>query len=88
VTWPCFYGIDIPRRDELIAAHSTITELELFLGVDSLAYLTLDNLIAAIGAPGAGFCSACLTGNYPTPVPVVLSATPAAAPRQAAPAPA
>jgi amidophosphoribosyltransferase len=69
VVWPCFYGIDIPRRDELIAAKSSVAELESFLGVDSLAYLSLENLVAAIGAPGAGFCTACLTGNYPAPVP-------------------
>ncbi len=89
VTWPCFYGIDIPRRDELIAADSTISELEEYLGVDSLAYLSLENLIAAIDAPGAGFCSACLTGSYPAPVPVALSATVSTStPRHAAPAPA
>src|ERR1700722_16585866 len=87
VMWPCFYGIDIPRRDELIAAQKSIAELEQYLGVDSLAYLSLDNLVTAIAAPGAGFCSACLTGNYPAPVPVVLGA-PSERPRQAAPAPA
>ncbi len=72
--WPCFYGIDIPDREELIAATSTIAEMEAFLGVDSLEYLSLDNLIAAIDAPGAGFCAACLTGEYPVPVPVALGA--------------
>jgi len=87
VTWPCFYGIDIPNRDELIAAKSTISELESFLNVDSLAYLSLENLVTAIGAPGAGFCSACLTGNYPAPVPVSFT-TPAERPRHVAPAPA
>ncbi len=68
--WPCFYGIDIPSSEDLVAAQSTIPELEAFLGVDSLAYLSLENLVAAIDAPGAGFCSACLTGEYPVPVPV------------------
>ena len=48
---------------------------------------SLDNLVAAIGAPGAGFCSACLTGNYPAPVPVTLGTT-SERPRHAAPAPA
>ncbi|HLI73364.1 MAG TPA: amidophosphoribosyltransferase [Acidimicrobiales bacterium] len=72
--WPCFYGIDIPDREQLIAATSTIAEMEAFLGVDSLEYLSLDNLIAAIDAPGAGFCAACLTGEYPVPVPVSLGA--------------
>ena len=50
--WPCFFGIDIPSSDELIAAHSSIAEMEEFLGVDSLAYLSLDNLVEAIDAPG------------------------------------
>jgi amidophosphoribosyltransferase len=70
--WPCFYGIDIPSSDELIAAQSTIPEIEAYLGVDSLAYLSLENLVAAIDAPGAGFCTACLTGVYPVPVPVAV----------------
>ena len=66
--WPCFYGIDTPDQDELLAAVKSIDEIVAFLGVDSLEYLTLDHLVTAIGAPGAGFCSACLTGEYPVPV--------------------
>ncbi len=72
LSWPCFYGIDIPHRDELVAADHTVEEVAEFLNVDSLAYLSLDNLVAAIGVDGAGFCAACLTGNYPVPVPVEL----------------
>ncbi len=68
--WPCFYGIDTPDKDELLASVKTIDEIAEFLDVDSLAYLTLDNLKQAIDAPGAGFCDACLTGHYPVPVPV------------------
>jgi amidophosphoribosyltransferase len=71
--WPCYYGIDIPDRDQLVAAGSSIADLEQFLDVDSLEYLTIENLIEAIDAPGAGFCTACLTGNYPVPVPVSVS---------------
>jgi amidophosphoribosyltransferase len=70
--WPCFYGIDIPSEDELIAARSSIPDIEEYLGVDSLAYLSLENLVAAIDAPGAGFCTACLTGSYPVPVPAPM----------------
>ncbi len=70
--WPCFYGIDTPDRDELLAARLTPEEIERYLAVDSLAYLSLANLEAAIGAPGAGFCNACLTGRYPVPVPVAV----------------
>ncbi|HEY1989512.1 MAG TPA: amidophosphoribosyltransferase [Acidimicrobiales bacterium] len=68
--WPCFYGIDTPDKDELLASVKTLDEIVEFLNVDSLEYLTLDNLKTAIDAPGAGFCDACLTGNYPAPVPV------------------
>ena len=52
----------------------TVAEIAEFLNVDSLEYLSLDNLVAAIDAPGAGFCTACLTGEYPVPVPVRLAA--------------
>jgi amidophosphoribosyltransferase len=71
--WPCFYGIDTGTKAELIAANLTVGQIQDYLGVDSLAYLTIENLTAAIGQPGAGFCNACLTGNYPTTVPVTLS---------------
>jgi amidophosphoribosyltransferase len=74
LAWPCFYGIDIPDRDQLAAAQHTVPEIAEFLNVDSLEYLSLDNLVSAIDAPGAGFCTACLTGEYPVPVPVRLAA--------------
>jgi amidophosphoribosyltransferase len=73
IKWPCFYGIDIGTRGELLAANLTHGEIENLLGVDSLAYLTLDRLTEAISTPGAGFCTACLTGGYPTEVDVALT---------------
>jgi amidophosphoribosyltransferase len=71
--WPCFYGIDTPDRNELLASIKTLDEIVEFLDVDSLEYLSLDHLVEAVDAPGAGFCDACLTGNYPVPVPVQFS---------------
>ena len=68
--WPCYYGIDTPDRNELLASIKTLDEIIEFLDVDSLEYLTLEHLVTAIEAPGAGFCNACLTGTYPVPVPV------------------
>jgi amidophosphoribosyltransferase len=67
--WPCFYGIDTPTRTELLAANHSIAEITEYLGCDTLAYITLENLVAAIGEK-TGFCDACLTGNYPTPVSI------------------
>ena len=67
--WPCFYGIDTPSHEELLAADHTVEEIADVLGVDSLAYISIENLKAAIGVD-AGFCDACFTGDYPTAVPV------------------
>jgi amidophosphoribosyltransferase len=66
--WPCFFGMDTGERSELIAANLTVGQIQEYLGVDSLAYLTIDRLIEATGAVNAGFCSACLTGDYPVTV--------------------
>jgi amidophosphoribosyltransferase len=68
--WPCFYGVDTGTRSELLAANLSVSEIQDYLDVDSLAFLSLDGLERAVDAPGAGFCNACLTGNYPTEVPV------------------
>ncbi|CAN5539145.1 amidophosphoribosyltransferase [soil metagenome] len=70
--WPCYYGVDTGDRSELLAASLNLEEIRDYLGVDSLAYLHLDRLVESTGAPGAGFCAACLTGEYPVPVPVSL----------------
>ena len=71
--WPCFYGMDTGTRGELLAANMSVGEITDYLGVDSLSYLTIENLVAAVDAPGAGFCTACLTGDYPVDVPLSLS---------------
>ena len=71
--WPCFYGMDTGSKGEVLAANLTVDEIREYLDVDSLSYLTLENLLDATGAVGAGFCSACLTGVYPIEIPVELS---------------
>jgi amidophosphoribosyltransferase len=70
--WPCFYGMDTGTRGELLAANLDLEEIRAYLNVDSLAYLSLDRLVEATGATGAGFCTACLTGDYPVEVPINL----------------
>ncbi len=72
VAWSCFYGIDTGIRDELLAYTHTVEEIRQYLNVDTLHYLSLDRLVEATGAVGAGFCDACFTGNYPVEVPVTL----------------
>jgi amidophosphoribosyltransferase len=72
--WPCFYGIDTPSHEELLATDHTDDEMARILGADSLAYISIENLKKAIGADG-GFCDACFTGDYPTPVPPSVPVT-------------
>ena len=66
---PCYYGIDTPRRQELIAATMTHDELVSHLGVDSLGYLSLDGMLSAMPTGPEGYCHACFSGRYPTAVP-------------------
>ena len=67
--WPCYYGMDTGRRSELLAADLSVGEIADYLNVDSLAYLELGRLTHATGAPADAFCTACLSGVYPVPVP-------------------
>ncbi len=71
--WPCFYGLATGTRDELIAGRLEVDEIRAYVGADSLVYLSLEGLKEATGAAEAGFCDACLTGDYPVPVPVELT---------------
>ena len=70
--YPCFYGIDIQTRRELIAANHSVEETRQIIGADSLTYLSIDGLIDSIGletnAPNGGLCVAYFDGKYPTPI--------------------
>ncbi len=63
---PCYYGIDTPTREELIAAVKSVEEIRSFLGADSLGYVSLESLRRAIGDTEGKFCTSCYTGHYPT----------------------
>jgi amidophosphoribosyltransferase len=71
-THSCFYGVDTPSRDKLLAANLTTAEMTAAIGVDSLAFISIDGLYRAIGEAGrkdpAQFCDACFTGDYPLPL--------------------
>lgn len=64
VRFPCYYGIDTPSSEHLIAARMDISTLNESFGANSLAYLTIDDLIEAIGLPSCRLCTACFTGKY------------------------
>jgi amidophosphoribosyltransferase len=66
---PCFYGVDTPSRSELIAATHTLDQITSYLDADSVAYLSLEGLLSAVGAQRGSYCSSCYTGRYPVEFP-------------------
>jgi len=66
---PCFYGVDTPRRSELIAATHTLEEIRKYVGADSVGYLSLEGLLDAVGPRRQHYCTSCYTGKYPVAFP-------------------
>jgi len=70
---PCFYGIDFPTSQELIAHNRTVDQIRDFLEVDSLAYLSLDRMLSCLKLNKSDYCHACWTGDYKIPIDQPLS---------------
>jgi len=68
IHWPCYYGTDIPTREELTANHNTVDELCEIIGADSLGFLANEDLFELMQTEEKTFCDACFTGNYPTKI--------------------
>jgi amidophosphoribosyltransferase len=66
---PCFYGVDTPRRSELIAATHTLEEIQRYIGADSIGYLSLEGLLTSVGKRRNSYCTSCYTGQYPVAFP-------------------
>jgi amidophosphoribosyltransferase len=69
-THSCFYGVDTPNTDDLLAHKMDVEQMRRFIGADSLAFISMNGLYRAMGKPGRlaaapGFCDACFTGDYP-----------------------
>jgi amidophosphoribosyltransferase len=64
----CYYGVDTPKRQQLIASHKSIEEIRAYIEADTLGYLSAEGLMRAVGGDKRGFCAACFTGEYPTPL--------------------
>lgn len=66
---PCYYGVDTPKRAELIAATHSLDEIRRYIGADSLRYLSLDGMLSAVGSARKSYCTSCYTGEYPVAFP-------------------
>ncbi len=69
IAHPCYYGIDMATRAELIGADLDVEEIRAFIGADSLHYISLDGLVEAVPTSDDALCTACFTGDYPIDVP-------------------
>ena len=65
---PCYYGIDFPSREELVANARTVAQIRDYLGVDSLAYVSLAGMLASTQTANGDYCHACFSGDYPIPI--------------------
>ncbi len=72
IKYPCFFGVDMATRSELIAARKSVSLIKDFIGADSLGYMSVEGLIRSIGLPKETFCLACFTGDYPVPVQIEM----------------
>jgi len=73
IRYPCFYGVDFPTREELLANNRDLEQIREFLGVDSIGYLSLEGLLGCASRPADHYCTACWSGVYPIPVDVALN---------------
>ncbi|MCX5716534.1 MAG: amidophosphoribosyltransferase [Candidatus Omnitrophica bacterium] len=70
---PCYYGIDFPTKEELIASSMSVEQIRDFVGLDSLGYLSLEGMLSSMALPKEEFCICCFTGDYPIPIKHALS---------------
>ena len=66
---PCYYGIDTPRRSELIASSNSVEDIREYLNADSLSYLSLEGMLSSVGLRARTYCTSCFTGKYPVEFP-------------------
>ncbi len=73
IRFPCYYGVDFPTKEELLANGRTLEEIRKFLEVDSVGYLSLEGMLSCATLPKNHFCTACWSGKYPIPVNIALN---------------
>ena len=73
IRFPCYYGVDFPTKEELLANGRTLEQIKDFLEVDSVGYLSLEGMLSCAALPKDHYCTACWAGKYPIPVDIILN---------------
>jgi amidophosphoribosyltransferase len=73
IRYPCFYGVDFPTKEELLANNRDLEQIKEFLEVDSVGYMSLKGLLSCASLPADHYCTACWSGDYPVPVDVSVN---------------
>ena len=73
IRFPCFYGVDFPTKEELLANERDIEQIKEFLGVDSIGYISLEGLLQSATLPADHYCTACWSGKYRIPVDIAVN---------------
>jgi amidophosphoribosyltransferase len=73
IRFPCYYGVDFPTKEELLANNRTLKEIRDFLEVDSVGYLSLEGMLSCASLPKDHYCTACWAGKYPIPIDISLN---------------
>ena len=73
IRFPCFYGVDFPTREELLANNRSLEQIKEFLEVDSVGYMSLEGMLSCASGPGENYCTACWSGKYPIPVDTAVN---------------
>jgi amidophosphoribosyltransferase len=73
IRFPCYYGVDFPTKEELLANNRTLADIKEFLEVDSVGYVSLEGMLSCAALPGDHYCTACWSGKYPIPVNIKLN---------------
>ena len=73
IRFPCYFGVDFPTKEELLANNRNLDQIKDFLEVDSIGFLSLEGMLGCAGLPDDHYCAACWSGKYPIPVNMALN---------------
>jgi amidophosphoribosyltransferase len=73
IRFPCFYGVDFPTKEELLANNKNMSQIREYLEVDSVGYISLEGMLSCVSKPADNYCTACWSGSYRIPVSTIVN---------------